>query len=234
MINLDVTGQHAARTQLEKVLAHSMFSGAPRLSSLLRYLLEETLAGRGDQLKEYTLGVAVLGRGSGFDPRLDSIVRVEASKLRARLETYYKNAGAKDDILIELPRGSYVPRIVPRAREVDAPRAAGAIAVLPFVNLGPEPDNEYLSDGLTEEIIDRLGTVPGMRVVARTSAFQFKEKGGNVQEIGRALGAEHLIEGSIRKSQNRLRVSARLIEAATGYRVWSRVYEQQLDDVFGL
>src|SRR5947199_6573657 len=121
MISLDAVQQQAVTKQLEQVLADTSFSGAPRLSSLLRYIVRETLAGRGDQLKEYTLGVAVFGRGSRFDPRLDSIVRVEASKLRARLERYYKDAGANDAILIELPRGSYAPRITHREFGVDAP-----------------------------------------------------------------------------------------------------------------
>lgn len=234
MTSLDSAEQGAVRKQLEKVLADPVFSSARRLSLLLRFIVEETLAGRGDQLKEYTLGVSVLGRGTGFDPRLDSIVRVEASKLRARLGTYYKNAGLIDPILIELPRGSYAPRFAPRHPGAEAPRSNGAIAVLPFVHLGPEPDGEYVSDGLTEEIINRLGTIPGLCVVARTSAFQFKSKGGNIQEIGRTLGARYLIEGSVRTSQNRLRVNARLIDAGTGYQVWSRTYDQTPDDILGI
>ena len=115
-----------------------------------------------------------------------------------------------------------------------AARRPGTVAVLPFVNLGPDLDADYLSDGLTEEIIDRLGSIPGMRVVARTSAFQFKQKGGDIQEIGRALKAEYLIEGSIRKSQSRIRVNARLVDASTGYQVWSRAYDESRDDVFGI
>ncbi len=234
MASLDAAGQQDAERQLEKVLANPLFSGARRLSLLLRYLVEETLAGRGHQLKEYSVGVAVLDRGSTFDPRLDSIVRVEASKLRARLEKYYKNAGANDPILIELPRGSYAPRIVPRGSVSDMPRSRSAIAVLPFVHLGPEPDQEYLSDGLTEEITNTLGTVPGLCVVARTSAFQFKGTGGNVQEIGRTLGARYLIEGSVRHSQVRLRINARLIDAETGYQVWSRNYDERADDILSI
>ena len=224
----------AVRNQLEHLLAGPALSGAPRLSSLLRYLVEETLAGRGDQLKEYTVATAVLGRGSAFDPRLDSIVRVEASKLRARLSAYYKGAGARDAIVIEVPRGSYVPRFSAGTRENDVVGRKGSIAVLPLVNLGPESDAEYLADGLTEEIIDRLGTITEMRVVARTSAFQFRGKVGDIQQIGRALNAEYLLEGSIRRSENRLRVNARLIEAATGYRVWSHAYDGTTEDIFGI
>ncbi len=130
-------------------------------------------------------------------------------------------------IRIDLPRGSYVPRIVPLANGVNQSRPTGAIAVLPFVHLGPEPDGEFLSDGLTEEIIGSLGTLPGFRVVARTSAFQFKNKGGNVQDIGRSLKADHLIEGSVRRSRNHLKVNARLIDASTGYQVWSHAVRRE-------
>lgn len=125
------------RRQLQQVPADLTFLRASRPSALLCYIVEETLAGRGDQLKEYTVGVAVLGRGTGFDPRLASLVRVEASKLRARLATYYKEAGSKDAIRIELPRGSYAPRIVPANGGVDGrpPRGAAELRQALFRNL---------------------------------------------------------------------------------------------------
>ncbi len=225
--------EQAVRKQLERMIATPAFSGAPRLSSLLRYIVRETLAGRGDQLKEYTLGIEALGRPSGFDPRLDSIVRVEASKLRSRLAAYYEAAGADDPILIALPRGSYAVCISVRGATLQA-QAVRTIAVLPFVNIGPEADGEYLADGLTEEMIDRLGTIPSMRVVARTSAFHFKANGGNIRDIGRVLGARYVIEGSIRKAQDRLRVNVRLIDATTGYQLWSRTFDETLNDIFGI
>lgn len=142
-MSLSAAQLQLVKKQLKQMLAHPTFSGAPRLSALLRYIVEETLAGRGDQLKEYALGVAVLERGSSFDPRLDSIVRVEASKLRARLATYNREAGANDTIRVELPRGSYVPRFVTCGENPgEPPLSAAVLAVLPFVNLGPEPDLE--------------------------------------------------------------------------------------------
>jgi hypothetical protein len=108
MGTLDATQDEAAWKQLERIVASSAFSGTPGLSSLLRYIVSKTLAGRGGQLKEYRVAVAALAGGVSFDPRIDSIVRVEASKLRSQLETYYKEAGANDPVLIELPRGGYV------------------------------------------------------------------------------------------------------------------------------
>jgi TolB-like protein len=97
------------RAQLERILATDMFANAGRISRLLRYVVERTVAGEGDQLKEYVVGTEVFDRGSNYDPRLDSIVRVEARRLRARLDDYYQGPGKDDPIVITMPRGSYVP-----------------------------------------------------------------------------------------------------------------------------
>jgi len=112
--------------QLSKILAGDAFKGAHRSSALLRYLVEQSLAGKSDAIKEYALGVDVLGRGSSFDPRTDPIARVEASRLRQKLDAYYGGAGATDSIIIALPKGGYVPsferRSIGNGREV-APRS---------------------------------------------------------------------------------------------------------------
>jgi TolB-like protein len=105
----------AVRAELDRILASDAFANAGRLSRLLRFVVERTLAGEGDQLKEYVLGVEVFDRGDQYDPRLDSIVRVEARRLRSKLDEYYDGVGALDDVLITVPRGSYVPVFAPRA-----------------------------------------------------------------------------------------------------------------------
>ncbi|MGQ0737326.1 MAG: hypothetical protein ACT4QD_27230 [Acidobacteriota bacterium] len=97
------------REARDRVLAAEPFAHAGRLSRLLRYLVDRALAGEGDQLKEYVLGVEVFDRGERFDPRLDSIVRVEARRLRARLDEYYRGPGKTDAVVIAVPRGSYAP-----------------------------------------------------------------------------------------------------------------------------
>lgn len=96
------------RDQLERILSSPSFSTAGRHSRLLRYLVERTLAGEGDQLKEYVLGTEVFDRAESYDPRIDSIVRVEARRLRSRLEEYYQATGSSDAVVIEVPRGNYV------------------------------------------------------------------------------------------------------------------------------
>jgi serine/threonine-protein kinase len=120
--------------------------------------------------------------------------------------------------------------------EARAPVAAGApsIAVLPFVNMSGDPENEYFSDGLAEDIIDALTQVPGLRVMARTSAFSFRGKEQDVREIGARLNVEHILEGSVRRAGNRLRVTAQLVKASDGYHLWSQRFDREMTDVFAI
>ena len=107
-----------------------------------------------------------------------------------------------------------------------------SVAVLPFVDMSEHKDQEYFSDGLSEELIDMLTKIPDLRVPARTSSFYFKGKQATIADIAQALGVSHVLEGSIRKSGNILRVTAQLIRADNGYHVWSETYDRKLDDIF--
>ncbi len=118
------------------------------------------------------------------------------------------------------------------------PRAAiadsASIAVLPFVNLSSDKENEYFSDGLTDDLIDALTKVQGLRVVARGSAFQFKGKNPDIRAVGRQLNVAAVLEGSVQRSGDRLRITAQLSTVADGYRVWSETYDRRLEDVFAV
>ena len=114
-----------------------------------------------------------------------------------------------------------------------APEAeATSIAVLPFVNMSPDPDQEYFSDGLSEELLNVLARLPTLRVISRTSSFQFKGKSEDVRAIARKLNVAHLLEGSVRKSGQRIRITAQLVNAADGSHEWSQTYDRDLGDVF--
>jgi adenylate cyclase len=109
------------------------------------------------------------------------------------------------------------------------PAPPGSLAVLPFANLSDDPQMDYLGEGLAEELLNRLGSVPSLRVTARTSAFSFKgQEGATVQEIGRMLGVAHVLEGSVRRAGNALRVTVQLVDTANGYRIWSSTYDRVL------
>jgi len=115
-----------------------------------------------------------------------------------------------------------------------AAKATPSIAVLPFANLSADKENEYFSDGLAEDIIDALTQVPGLRVMARTSAFSFRGKDVDVREIGARLNVEHILEGSVRRAGNRLRVTAQLVKASDGYHLWSQRFDREMTDVFAI
>src|SRR6516162_7365233 len=114
------------RDELDRVLSSACFARSERLSQLLRFLVERHMEGRDDELKESVIGVEVFGRRPDYDPKLDSTVRTEAVRLRARLNTYYSMEGSSDPLVIELPRGGYVPQFRPRAVDTGQPTRAKA------------------------------------------------------------------------------------------------------------
>jgi TolB-like protein len=109
-----------------------------------------------------------------------------------------------------------------------------SLAVLPFANLSADKENEYFSDGLAEEIINALTRLPGLRVIARTSSFSFRGKEIDVRQIGATLNVEHILEGSVRKAGNGIRVTAQLVSAADGSHHWSERYDREMTDVFAI
>jgi len=109
-----------------------------------------------------------------------------------------------------------------------------SVAVLPFVNMSSDPEQEYFSDGISEEILNVLTRIPNLKVAARTSSFQFKGKNLDVAEIAKQLRVNHVLEGSVRKSGTTLRITTQLIEAETGFHVWSETFDRKLEDVFAI
>jgi len=238
------TSLAAARGQLEKILASEAFARADRMSRFLRFIVQETLKGRGAQLKEYLIGIEVFDRdSSSYDPRTDPVVRGEARRLRTKIMEYYGNEGKDDPVRIHLPKGTYAvifqvsdasPGQQAPTSLRSVPGGAKSVAVLPFLNLSPNPENDYFSDGLTEEIIHALGKVQGMSVVARTSVFQYKGKAYDIREIGEQLCVQTVLEGSVRMSGERLRVTAQLVNAGDGYHLWSETYDRNMVDLFAI
>ena len=109
-----------------------------------------------------------------------------------------------------------------------------SIAVLPFLDLSETKDQEYFCDGMSEEILDALAKVDGLRVVARTSSFSFKGKSVNAREVGEKLNVANVLEGSLRREGNRVRVTAELINARSGFHLWTETYDRELAGVFAL
>jgi len=121
------------------------------------------------------------------------------------------------------------------ASELNAAAAKSVgLAVLPFDNLSSDPEQEHFVDGLTEELLNWLGNVEGLKVPGRTTSFQYKEKAQDMREIGAALGVDYVLEGSVRRSGEALRITAQLIDAKSGYHLWSETYDRQLADIFAI
>jgi TolB-like protein/Flp pilus assembly protein TadD len=258
----------AARRQLERVLASPGFARNERQSRFLRFVVERHLEGKDGEIKESLLAIEVFGRPPDYDPKQDPIVRTEASRLRARLSEYYLGDGKDDPLVIELPKGGYVPAFrsglaghgpAPHGRR--SPRrllwatAAVAcvvvllaaswwrlrrqnmpvpIAVLPLINLNQDPANDYFADGLTGEIIRNLSIIDGLAVRSETSSFTFKGKPQKARDAGKQLGADYLVEGSVQRSGQQLRINAQLVRVRDDYPLWSGRYDREVIDIFAI
>ena len=120
------------------------------------------------------------------------------------------------------------------AERVAGPINVASVAVLPFANMSADPDNAYFSDGLTETILHMLAQIPDLQVAARTSSFAFRNQEKTIEEIAEALGVAHVLEGSVQRAGDQMRVTAQLIRAEDGFHVWSQNYDMTIDDIFAV
>jgi adenylate cyclase len=222
--------------ELARLLRSRQFQKSPRRRRFLEYIVNETLAGRSDRLTGYNVALEVFGRPETFDPIVDPIVRVEAGRLRDKLREYYATDGQGDPIYIHLPKGTYAPRIELRhdhesaRQEVPIAQKAllkiPALAVLPFDDLGASKRIGHLGDGLAEDIITTLSRFPDLLVVARASSFAYKGKAIDLRRVGKELGVGYVLEGSVRKDGDKLRIIAQLIETTSGTHVWAERFDR--------
>jgi serine/threonine-protein kinase len=220
-----------AAAQLSRILASKVFRQADRLKRFLTFIVEETLAGRGERLKEFVVGVEVFGKDNSFDPRNDPIVRVQARRLRSQLTAYYREEGAGDELIIELPKGGYAP--VFRPFKSAAKRSIGPILisrntvlVRPFSDHSETGERAYFCRGLTEEVIHTLAGVPGIRLVAWSE--------GESTEGAERAKAALIVTGSVRQAGSRARLTANLIDGSSGYYLWSRAIDRPLEDAIAV
>ena len=193
------------------------------LGAVLYEMLTATRAFRGDSAVEVLS--AILERPPpGLPPDVPrAVARIVMRCLEKRPEGRFPSA---QDLVTALEALS--------KKTLPAEKERPSIAVLPFVNMSPDPDDEYFSDGITEEITNALTQVEDLRVAARTSAFKFKGKSDDLREVGDKLGVARVLEGSVRRAGKRLRITAQLVNVEDGYHLWSERFDRELDDVFAI
>jgi TolB-like protein/Tfp pilus assembly protein PilF len=223
------------QSQLKRILSSKTFQPVERLRRFLEFVVQETMAGRSDLLKEYLVGVEVFAKESSFDPRNDPIVRVQARRLRARLARYYREEGQGDELVIDLPKGGYAPTFKHVHASTQKTTVAAAlisrntILVLPFSDDSPSGDQEYFCRGLGHEIAHTLAKVQAIRVVApdHTALLDYEQ---DAREAANRLGAAMVIGGSLRKFGGIRRITAHMIDAASGSYLWSESFDYKIED----
>jgi serine/threonine-protein kinase len=226
-----------AAAQLNRILASKAFRQADRLKRFLTFIVEETIAGRGERLKEFVVGVEVFGKDESFDPRNDPIVRVQARRLRAQLARYYREEGQDDEFAIDLPKGGYAPIFKP-LKSVPVKRSAmpslvsrNTVLVLPYSDHSPAGDQEYFCQGIAQEIICALASVEAIRLVAWGGAGSDRP---DLREMAQRSNAAMVVSGSVRKAGDSIRITTNLIDAQSGCYVWSGSIDRAMENVLAL
>jgi len=238
----------AARNCLDRLLGSPVFARSERQCRFLSFLVTETLANHTDRLKEYTIGIEVFDRPPTFDPATEAIVRVEAGRLRSKLREYYEDEGREDTIRFELPKGNYGIHIISRTEPAPQRTAANdnapnvvppvedkpSLAVLPFTNMSSDPEQGYFADGITEGLITELSRISALFVISRHSSFVYKGLSKRAEEIGKELGVQYLLEGSVQRSGERVRITTQLVDTMTRAHIWAERYDRSLEDIFAV
>lgn len=250
----NVETMSAVNSHLDSVTLSSGFAQAERLVRFLRYLVAEETAGRGSDINQYSIAIALYNRDASFDPSVDSVVRVDAGRLRTRLREYYDSQNDSSVVQFSLPKGNYrlridineaAPAVLPGSKDhvletANQPQSVRdlplnySIVVLPLDTLSDDREDHELADGITTQIIANLSKSSSISVVSRRSAFAFKGKNMDARKIAGELDVSYILEGLVRRAGNQVRVSVALIDALSGQQKWSETYQHELLDVFKL
>jgi len=268
------------RNQFDRIVTSAGFVNSPRMCQFLRFVVETSLSSE-ESIKETVIGVEVFSRAPGYDPSLEPIVRVEARRLRDKLQQYYARQGTRDEVIITLPKGGYTPefeirsvsslesdsppvRAAPRAprptrrllqllgiaailagvgtwwlriersRALPVSKPITSIAVLPLANLSGDPAQEYLADGMTDELITKLANISALRVISRTSAMRYKGVLKALSQIAKELNVDAVVEGSVTRSGRQVRITAQLIDGKNDRHLWSEDYNRPVNDLLAV
>jgi TolB-like protein/Tfp pilus assembly protein PilF len=217
--------------QLHRILSSPPFINSNLLTSFLSFIVTESLEGRSKFLKEYTIGKQVLAKSASFDPREDASVRIHAGRLRKALSTYYENSGSGDQILISIPKGTYVPIF-----EVNRPRGPLAdtdifyvkptLVIFPFNYYDKERDMT-LADGICDQLCTEFTNFSELSVVSYYSSRQIAATTPDLRKAALQLDAKYILTGNIHSIANAVRISVQLILSDTLQQIWACTYDRE-------
>jgi len=220
------------QAQLRRILDSNGFTPRDQRRKFLRYVIEETLAGRARSLKGIAIAMSVFDRDETFDQQTDPIVRLEARRLRRDLDSYYATAGRDDPIRISIPKGGYVPMFAwqestERKSEIGllAMPKGPSIAVLPFLHLSGDTARQYVCDGITEQITTDLTRFHDLWILPLGSVQRYKSGLTDPRELHREFGANYGLEGSVLEIDQDIRITARLIDVENARYIWAKSYD---------
>jgi TolB-like protein len=228
--------------QVKKILGHPLFSGSGILRRFLLYIIQETLSGRTNTLKEYTIAIEVLNKPAAFNPRNNCVVRIHAGRLRNLLTTYYQEAGQEDDLIISMPKGRYIPSFLPtpsslglepvedyeyvRAKEIPD---TVMLAVIPFKTFEKLIQRKAFTDSLGQIICKELNKLTKFALVSYHTTRQLSAKRMNVRSLAADFGVNYILTGDVQFEGDRIKVFVQLMDTLTRSQTWSEIYQVHLD-----
>jgi TolB-like protein len=241
--NFATCSEQEIRAELARVLQSSPFINSDRLARFLRFTVDAAIAGRGDALKEYLIGVEVYDRKPPYHPSQDSIVRTEARRLRSKLKEYYEGEGKSDPVFIYFRPGTYLPVFrknespagpswpgtSPSGKDFLNDEAGVPVAVLRFLDLSGGKLSALCAQGLTDEVVHVLAATDGIRVVASASIAQSSEGARDIPALAKRLGVHNIIEGTIREEANRLRITVNVL-GSDGFQISTHRFETEASE----
>jgi TolB-like protein len=229
------------KEQVERICHSSEFRTKALMQKFLTYLVDESLEGRSDQIKGYSIAIDVFNQGEKFDPDQNALVRINAGRLRRLLKVYYLEEGVNDPIYIDIPKGQYVPRInikknednevlVAQSKVVQAEESMqSSIAVFPFGNFSNNDQLEYFSYGFPQELSSALTKFDDLRVVGNSSLSEVDKNDKAFYKQIRNRGIRFILDGDFMSAGNQVKLSVRLIDLLDDVQVWGENYKFELE-----
>lgn len=237
MVQSEIFTPDQITEQVDKISQSSVLKNSPVLRQFLNFVVDETLEGRGESIKEYTIGTQVLGRKSDFDPQLDAIVRIHAGRLRRALNEFYAGAGKGDTLRISIPKGGYSPNFAINGTGVSNAEAIPAtkdkqrrpvLAVMPFRNISNDPSQNFFCEELGEFVSTELGRFQELALISYSSCVNVVDKTKDIGELCSLLGAGYILTGSIFIDHDNLRMLVQLSKGNSGKQLWSHTFTRKV------